>query len=188
MTHFLLRFSNFPILLLIVIFGIALQSSLFASYPLLYLQPDIVLITVVWVALKRRFFEGGVLTLLFALISESHSGAPQGVFMSSYMAIYLLIRASASYFLITKLSSIILLTLFASIIWKLIGLFILHLLNESVNQWRHTLSLMLPGAVMEGVVGIWIYRWLDQFDWVTFKNPRAREAYEDQILLDDEGL
>ena len=65
---------------------------------------------------------------------------------------------------------------------------VLHLLGDASNQWRHLLSLLFPGAVMEGVIGIWLYRMLERFDWVTYKNIRARQQLEDELQLDSEGL
>lgn len=179
---------NAPALVVLVLIGISLQTSLFSSYPLLYLQPDVVLLAVIWCALRRDFTEGGVLTLIFAGIAEIHSGAPKGLFLSAYMAIYLTIKGMSKVLVIPGLSVLVGLTLFASIVWKLVILWILYLMDAAENQWRHTLALLLPGAVMEGIVGTWVYRWLDQFDWKTFKNPRARAAVEEGLQLDEEGL
>src|SRR5262245_36686835 len=100
MTRILLRYLNFPALVLLVILGVAIQTSLFASYPFLYLQPDFVLLAVMWCALHRGFSEGGALTLIFAEIAEAHSAAPQGIFLASYMAIYLLVRFAARFVVI----------------------------------------------------------------------------------------
>lgn len=188
MTRLLLRFLNSPALFLIVVAGVAVQSSLFASYPFMYLQPDITLLAVIWCALKRRFFEGGTLTLLAAYVAELHSGAPRGSYLVAYMACYLLIRFLSRYVMIPKLPSLIILTLFVSVFWKLSILSILALLDQAGNQWRHTLVLLLPGAVMEGIAGMWVYRWFERFDWVTFKDPRARQALEDELQLEEEGL
>ena len=81
-----------------------------------------------------------------------------------------------------------LVTLFASVFWKLTGLGLLYLLGGATNQWRHTLLLLCPGAVIEGAIGVWIYRWLEKYDWVTFKSARAEHLLEDELVLDHEGL
>ena len=59
MTRIILKALNAPLLIIFVSIGIALQSSLFSSWPLVYFQPDIVLIAVVWCGLRRSFTEGG---------------------------------------------------------------------------------------------------------------------------------
>jgi len=187
-TRLLLRAVNAPAFILLIAIGIAIQTSLFASYPFMYLQPDVVLIAVMWCSLRRNFTEGGILTLIFADIAEIHSSAPQGLFLISYMIIYLLVRLASRVLVIPGLSSLVTLTLGASIIWKLSCLGVLHLMGIAGNQWRHTLVLLFPGAVMEGVVAIWLYRGLEKFDWITFKNARAQQAMEDELLLEGEGF
>lgn len=188
MTRIFLRYFNAPGLILLAIAAIAVQTSLFNIYPFIYLQPDLILLFVLWVALKREFIEGGILTLILAQLAEIHSSAPAGMYFTTYMLIYLIVKGLARYIMIASLTSMLGLTLFASIFWKLSGLGLLHLLGLSDNQWRHTLALLLPGAVMEVVVATWVYRWLDRYDWKTFKDPRARQLLDDELLLGDEGL
>jgi hypothetical protein len=188
MNRMILRALNTPLLLLMVMLGIALQTSLFYSYPLLYLQPDIVLLAVIWCGLRRTFLEGGILTLILGNIAEIHSGVPQGIFLTSYMIIYLAIRGFAQVALIPRLSTLILITLISSVAWKLLNLGMLHFLDLSANQWKHTIALIFPGAVMQGIIGVWVYRFLERYDWVTYKDPRARQMMEDELQLNDEWL
>jgi uncharacterized membrane protein YeaQ/YmgE (transglycosylase-associated protein family) len=187
MKRIVLSALNAPLFVLLVALGVALQSSLFYSYPLLYLQPDVILLAVIWCGLNRGFTEGGVLTLIFSNLAEVHSGAPSGLFFVSYMTIYLLIRVMARYFVMNETTGPIFWTLILSVIWKLVGLLVLHFLNLEGNQWRHTLTLLLPGAVMEAVVGIWVYQGLRKFDWVTFKSAESRQNGEDELQLELEG-
>ena len=72
MTRLILRALNAPLLLLLVTLGVAALSSLFTEYPLIYLQPNLVLIAVIWCALRRPFIEGGILTLIIAENAEIH--------------------------------------------------------------------------------------------------------------------
>jgi hypothetical protein len=188
MTRIILRALNGPMLILMITIGIALQSSLFTSWPLVYLQPDVVLLAVVWCALRRGLVEGGIITLIAANISEIHSSAPQGLFLICYMAIFLLVRGSSRLIVIPSLSSYATVTLFSSIGWKFIELSVLYLLGVSTNQWRHTLTLLLLSAAVEGTLSLWIFRWLDRFDWVTFKNARAEHAMDEELQLDGEGF
>jgi hypothetical protein len=187
-TRILLRLLNAPIFVLLVTIGVALQTSLFNSYPFLYLQPDVILLAVIWCALERKFFEGGVLTLIFANIAEIHSAAPRGLFLCSYMAVYLVVRLTIRYFVMPNLSALVMLTLCASILWKFTYISVLSMMGEGSYQWRHLLVLLFPGAVMEGVAAIWCFRWLERFDWVTFKNKRAQAMLDEEMQLEGEGL
>lgn len=188
MTRLILSFLNLPALLLIALIGIAVQGSLFYSYPFLYLQPDLVLLLVIWASLRRSFFEGGILTLLLGYFTEIHSSAPSGLFLSSYMSIFLLSRFFAKVLVVPDLSGMVAFAIFGSLTWKLVGLGILAYLDAAQGQWRHTISLMLPAAVIEGIFSIWIFRLLDRFDWVTYKHPKAKQSIEDELRLEGEGL
>lgn len=186
MTRLILSALNAPAFILLVAVAVAVQSSLFNSYPLLYLQPDFVLLAVIWCALRRDFAEGGILTIIFANIVEIHSGCVQGLYMIIYMSIYLLVKGAVKVFVIPNLSALTMLTMGVSIYSKLACLGVIYLLNIPSDQWTHVLTFSLPGAVMAGITGIWIYGWLEKFDFVTYKNARARQALEDEMQLDTE--
>ncbi len=188
MNQLILRWFNPILLVFFVLVGTAVQTSLFNSYPLLYLQPDCILIAVIWISLKRPFTEGGILTLIFGNIAELHSSTTQGVMLVTYMVVFLALRILDRYLLLRQLTSLVSLTLFVSIAWKLVSLLILVLLGIGENQWRHTFTLLLPGAVMEGVVSIWLYRWLAQFDALTHRDARSRHTTGDEMQLEEEGL
>ena len=188
MIRALLRALNGPALVLLVAIAIAIQSSLFTSWPLLYFQPDVVLLVVVWCALRRGFAEGAIITLIIAEMGEVHSATPQGLFLISYMVVFLLVRGTSRFIVIPSLFSNAMLTLASSITWKLSGLLVLYLLGVSANQWKHTITLMFIGAAVEGCFSIWVYRWLEKFDWVTFKNVRAEHALDEDFQLDSEGI
>lgn len=188
MTRLILRLLNAPFLILLVAIGIALQSSLFCTWPLIYLQPDVILPVVVWCALKRGFDEGGIITLIIANMGEIHSAVPSGIFLMSYMIVYLLVRAASRFFVIQSLISFAVVTLISCAGWKLIGQLILYLLGVSASQWKHTFTFLLPGAGIEGVFSMWVFQWLDKFDRATFKNLRAEQAMEDELQLNNEGF
>jgi hypothetical protein len=167
--------------------GIALQSSLFSSWPWSYFQPDIVLLLVVWCALRRSFEEGGCLTLIMAEIAEIHSSAPQGVFLVSYISVYLVMRVAARVLVIPTLSAYAGLALLGSLLWKITHLIVLYLLGAG-SPWKHTLIFLCLGAATEGLASLWLYPWLSKLDWITYKNSRAERALDDELQLDGEGF
>jgi hypothetical protein len=176
MVNILLRFLNAPGLIVMSILGIAIQTSLFTSWPLTYIQPDIVLLLVVWCALRRGFTEGGILTLIMANFSEIHSAVTQGLLLVSYMLVYLSVRLAARVLVIPDLSSYVIVTLFASLLWKISNLAMLYGLGAATNEWRHTLLFMAPGALVQGALGFKFYRWLERFDWFTHKKPPTEQS------------
>jgi hypothetical protein len=176
MVGLLLRFLNAPGIILITILGVAIQTSLFVSWPLYFVQPDVTLLIVVWCALRRPFVEGGILTLIVANIAEIHSASTQGMMMVSYIVVYLAVRMASRVLVIPDLASYVLVTMFASILWKFSNLGILSGLGVAKNQWRHTLVFLFPGALVEGALGFWFYRWLERFDWYTHKKAPAEQS------------
>jgi hypothetical protein len=189
MTRIVLRLANFPLLVLLACVLISVQSTLFISFPLNWLQPDLLLALVIWVALKRGFLEGGVLTLIFGYLLELHSSAPRGTFLSCTMFVFLGVRLAARVLVLPDFHSWIRLTLVASIGWKMAGLLVLAALDKADLQWRHTLIHLFPGAVMTGLAGTWTYRLLDRTDKATHKDLRLEQRLTDDVrLVENEGI
>ena len=188
MSRIVLRFFNGPIFVLLMIIGVALQTSLFSFYPLVYLQPDIVILGVIWCALKRDFVEGGIITLILGEVAEIHSGSPAGTFLVSYMMIYLGTRFLSRYFYFNNIFSLVAYTLLASVAFKLFGLSITLLIGDKEILWRHTVGLLPIGALMNAILADWIYPSLEKFDWITYKDDRALRILADESYLEEEGL
>lgn len=181
MNRLILRFLNSPILVLLTAVGIAIQTSLFATWPLHVFQPDIVLLIVVWCALHRDFTEGGVLTLIIGDIAELHSAAPQGVLLISYMTLYLALRAADKLFVLPTELPMLKVSMASAVLWQVTTMLVLSLVTGHRSIWQQMIIHLVPGAVMAGVFGVWIYRWLEKFDAVTFKNQSAENPDEFQI-------
>jgi hypothetical protein len=188
MLRIALHYLNAPVFVLLMILGVAVQTSLFLSYPLDFLQPDLLLLGVLWCGLRRPFFEGGVLTLILGEIAEVHSTAPSGLFLTTYMAIYLLTRVINRFVALPFHSSLVLLAMAMSLLWKGMSLVFLASLGLGWTQWRHTLSLVFPGAAVEGLTAYWLLRFFAWFDIATYKNEKARRSMEEQVHLAEEGL
>ena len=189
MIRILLRALNGPILILILAFGIALQSAVFHLWPLRYFQPDLVLIAVLWCALRRGFDEGGIVTLILANIAEVHSSVPQGIFLISYVSIYLLMRASSRLIIIPSVISFAIIASLASILWKIAVFFVLYLLGTPLSLGKFSITSFFLGALIEGVFAFVLYGWLERFDWITFKSIKAEQALEEELQYKyEEGI
>ena len=129
MKVWLLKAMNLPGLILIVFMLLALQSTLFTNPTLSFFQPDCILFVVLWLAMKRTFYEGGFITLLLGYFVELHSGAPKGVFLLNYMFIFLITRILNKNFQVLKRRTLILLGIGTAIFSRLDLLFILFLIR-----------------------------------------------------------
>jgi len=184
MIRIFLRALNPALLLLGLLVLIALQTALFQSPPASYLKPDVVLIAVIWFALRREFIEGGILTLLLAEFAEIHSTSPQGVLMIGAMAIYLALQLARRILVIPRFSSLLFLTLWVALAWRGVNLMVLSFLGLAGQQWLHTLSLALPGAASTCLVAWLLFRGLARFDWITYKDERAWQQLDDELRLE----
>lgn len=187
MKNLVLRALNAPLFVLLVAGAVAVQSSLFNSYPLWYFQPDLILIAVIWCALRRTLTEGGILVLIFASIVETHSSSPVGFFLCIYMILFLGIRAFSRFFVISQFSALLIVTIGAAVSWKLLVLAFLSAFDRATAQAFHFLITVLPFAAIEGLMGFWLYRALDLFDRSTTQSESSRQLIEDELLV-EEGL
>ena len=184
----LLKALNVPGLIMIALISLALQSTLFSNATLAFFQPDIIVFLVLWVAMKRTFGEGGVLTLVFGYIVELKSAAPRGLFLTNYMFLYLIARFLYKNFQVSNRRTLIMVGISAALFSQLDILFILFLLNKADNQWFHTLQLLAPTAIVHGTLIPIVFRGLYKFDFITLKNPEAEHRYERDFYLDEEPV
>lgn len=184
MTRLFLRWLNPIAIFFMALFGIALQSSLFSFWVLPYFQPDVVLLLVLWCALQRGFLEGGILTLILADATEIHSSAPQGIFLITYMLVYLAVRLCDRLFVIPDVKAYATVSLLATVLAKIIPLLTLHLLGVPPAQWKQALVFIAPVAIVNGLLGRWLFQRLDRFDWITYKSPRSEQMLEDEMAIE----
>ncbi len=184
----LLKLSNFPGILIIALLALTIQSTLFNHPSIAFFQPDFLLFFTLWVAIRREFVEGGILTLLFGYLVEIHSAAPQGFFLCTYMAVYFIARFLYQQFQISSSKVLVLVGISFSIIMRLLILFILYLLNRSENAWHHTLQLLAPTILSHAILIVITFRVLQRFDNWTLKNPDAERHHERNFHLDEEFI
>lgn len=183
MTRILLRSLNAPALVLLTLIGVAVQTSLFSFWFLKIFQPDIVLLVVIWCALRRSFTEGGIITLIIGNIAEIHSGAPSGVFQITYMSAYLIVRWSERLFVIPELSAFTFMTVGLTIFSGLAQTLILKLLGVGQAHWNYALLHILPVALVNGLLSSWVFRWLERFDAFTYKNLSDKDELAEELFL-----
>jgi hypothetical protein len=181
MNRLLLRFLNSPALVILTAIAIAIQTSLFATWPIRFFEPDVVLLVVLWCSLRREFVEGGVLTLIIGEIAELHSAAPQGILLVSYMAVYLSFRGAAKIFVLPTDDGWVRISATAAVLWRIATAISMHLLAPNHASWYHLLTFMIPAACIQATAGLWIFKWLEKFDAVTFKNASLENPDEFQI-------
>lgn len=185
MTQSFFAALNFPVLVAVVTLALALETALFHIVHFTAFQPDLWVIAVVWAALKRGFIEGGILTLVLAHIVEIHTASPQGLVLCTAMGTFLLIRWMAKLFVLPGQSAWVSLVILAGLLSRFSGLAILQSTGHAQVVWSDMLLRALPGLGVLGVIATWAFPRLERFDWVTFKNRRAKQALADEMPLED---
>lgn len=185
MLPIVLRYLNPLGLLLLAMLACGAVTSFFRPWPLYHVQPDMILFVVLWCALRRGFYEGGVLTLLLANVAELHSSSPQGLLLTIYMAIYLLVRATSKLVALSDTRPLVVVTFAASMLARLAGLAILNFLATVESDWVRTLALATASSALQCVIGIWVYRWLSTYDLVTSRRFQADIGSEAEFKFDE---
>jgi rod shape-determining protein MreD len=182
----LLKMTNLPGILAFALLALALQSSLFNHPSIAFFQPDFLIFFTLWVAIRRSFIEGGILTLLFGYLTELHSAAPQGFYLCVYMTIYLSARFLYQQFQITNSRILALVGILYASFARLMTLFILFLMNRTDNVLIHTFQLIAPTIFTHAILIVITFKWLMRFDNITLKNPDAERHHERNFHLDEE--
>jgi hypothetical protein len=185
MNRLLLRALNPLMVVLLAWIIMILQTSLFTLPILKPLQPDALILGMVWFALRRKFVEGGVLTLILAYLAEMQSSAPQGSFMILYMGTYLMVRGLNRLLVVSDLTKIVFMTLGATLFWRLGMILLFRQLGLVHRYWEALLWWSLPTAAFTGLLGLLIYPWFQKLDDSTFKSTRSQKLLEDDLKLDE---
>lgn len=184
----ILKTLNASLLLVFALLAITLQTTLFTQYPIVFFQPDTLLILLLWVSMRRSFVEGGILALLLGHLAEIHSAAPRGLFLVHSMTFFLLIHFFNHQFQVLHKKSLPILGALSSVFSHLLILFILFLLNKAENQWLYTLRLLAPSAITHALIIGPLFRLLQRFDYWTLKSANAEHQYERDFYLDEEFI
>jgi hypothetical protein len=187
MSRILLQLLNGPLLLLAATLLTGIQTSLFAQGFLAHFQPDVLVIFIIWIGIKRDLTEGGILTLILGQMAEIHSSGTRGTLMLTAMLLFLAVRLCAKLLSLPKQSSWILLTLALSVGSKLTLVTLIQVLALGAAPWKHTLIHMFPTSVMTALLALWAYQALDRFDFLTYKSEKARQSIEDELQIEGEG-
>jgi hypothetical protein len=184
----MLKLLNLPGMILFALISLSLQGTLFNNPSLAFFQPDIILFLVLWAAMKREFLEGGLLTLAFGHLVEIKSAAPAGLFLCTYMALFLTARFLYRNFQVLNKRSLVVVGIGAAVMTQLMILLVLFLLDKADNQWFHTLQLLAPTSIAHGLLIPFVFRFLHTFDYRTLKSPDAEYRYERDFHLDEEPI
>ena len=185
MNRMILRNINFPILIVLTAIAIAIQTSLFELLAASFFPTRC---RSTRRHLWSRFIEAWarrVLTLIVGEAAELHSSSPQGVFLISYMAVYLTVRAADKLFVLPTQLPMVKVTMACAAFWRLSVMLTMVLLSAAHRDVIKEMFVhVVPGAVMAAVFGVWVDRGLEKFYTMTFiftRTPKIRTSSRSRI-------
>ncbi len=188
MRAWILRKLNIPGILFFSACGLMIQSTMFGVGILRYLQPDFVLLIVLWLSLKRSLNEGAIFVLILGYLAELSTSAPRGLLMSVYFSIFLAARLVHQQLQVIRPKTLALVSGVCGVMSKIGILFILYLLNKAENQALMTLKLVIPHGIVQALLGPFAFQFLLRFDQWTLKAPGSYQQYHQDHQLDEEWI
>ena len=144
MIYELYRGLNALLFVLLALLLAAIQSVVLKMPIFSWLSLDLLLVLVVYLSLTHQVLEGIFLVLWIGRVAEIHSSAPSGIFVTTYLALFLLIFFTKELLLVSNKFSTILLTMGGGFFWKLAFLLLALRYGIFQNIWKSTLELFLP--------------------------------------------
>lgn len=175
MIHELYRVFNFLLVALLAIVFAALQSVLLKLPFFAWLELDLLLLIVIFVSLHRSFLEGALLIVVIGRIAELHSGAPAGILVACYLAVFLALVFTKEMFLVASSFSSVILAVAGGIVWKVAFLIFAQRYGLLGNTWRASLEYLLPFLLSLGICAKPIFELVRRLDHWT-KMDRDSEA------------
>jgi hypothetical protein len=163
---------------LIVLAVATVQSTIFAYFPLNYIQPDTLLILAVFLGFRREPLEGGALIIVGATIMEAHSSAGKNFFLTTYLyafvAAKLLSRTIVAPDYLASIGIVAVLSLL-----KRVGILVLLGLNgRAANGLTHFLIYLVPGLFVQAALTPLCFAWFGRIDLMTYKDEHAEDEYD----------
>jgi len=184
----LLKWLNAPGLVFISLILMTLQSTLFTQAPLSYLKPDSIVLILLWISMRRSFYEGGTLALVLGYCMELNSSAPRGLFLANAMFLFLIAHFLHRNFHILNKKVLMVVGGSFSALSHGFTLLIMFILNKGENEWMNTIAILIPSAIVHALLAPTFFHYLHRFDFWTLKNPHAEHQHDQEFFLDEEFI
>ncbi len=174
----ILRKVNFAFYVLLVLFIVAIQSTVFSYFPLYFVQPDLVLILTVYLGFKRNLFEGALLVFLSALILETASGAGNNFFVTSYLYTFIIAKILSKTIVSPSFVSTVLIAAALSLFKRVAILVLLGMRGKVDNAWMNFFIYIIPHLVVQGLFTPVCFEFFRFLDTLTYKDEHAEDEYD----------
>lgn len=175
MIHELYRVFNVLLIALLCLLCAALQSVALKMPIFSWLELDLLLLIAIYISLHRIFIEGALLVIMIGRIAELHSGAPAGILIACYLAVFVALVFTKEMFLVASSFSSVILAVAGGIVWKIAFLIFAQRYEILANTWRSSLEFLLPFLLSLGIAAKPMFEIVRRIDQWT-KMDRESEA------------
>lgn len=141
----MLKFVNFT---LVVVAAFLLQTTFFPEYLRDPFQPNLLVIIVAWVGLRKESPAGGVIVFLIGLLQDTFSGLYLGLNGFTYLVMYIILR-SIAHRLYTESRYLMILVVFLATLGNgILQLLLLLLFSAAPGIYAAILPALLPQALV----------------------------------------
>ena len=142
--YYWLKIAAFLLLFLLMI---AVQSVILRLPLISWLSTDILLICILYFAIKKNIIEGMSLSFILSYFAELSSLAPSGLILSCYMITYILTNVAKDFIQLQKSESLFPSLFFVCVTWKLSFLIIAAFIGNMEGTLQKTI-LVFPFYLM----------------------------------------
>lgn len=169
---------NFLFYVAIYAFVLSIQTTIFGSFPLSFIQPDIVLLMAVYFGFRRGLYEGGLLVALFALGAEAHSSSGEYFFFTLYLYAFVIAKMLSRSVLVPDMASSMGIVATLALFKRLGVILLLGTYGQSSGVWWSFLTHVVPSVLAQTALTPLLFSWFTRLDMRTWKDQHADDEYD----------
>ncbi|RII27305.1 MAG: rod shape-determining protein MreD [Geobacter sp.] len=147
--------------------ALILQESFFPAYLRDPFQPNLVVIIVAWVGLRKRPPLGAVVVVLLGLLHDTFSGLYLGLNAFTYLVMYFLLQSIAHRLYTDSRYLMILVVFLATLGNGVLHLFLLLLFSAAPGVYAAIFPALLPQALVNALAASIVVTIASRRSWVT---------------------
>jgi len=158
--------------LFILLFGLlmlAIQTTFLNIPSTGELQPEFILLIVIYLGLNRHEIEGVTLSFILGYLVELHSGAPRGSIQLAAVVVFIITKLLSQTIFIPSFISNMILVMSLTLVWRfIIGTCVWWTTNE-LDWAGHSIKFVIPAMILHGILNIPLTELLNKIDHWTGK-------------------
>jgi rod shape-determining protein MreD len=162
---------NFLFILLAGLLLLALQTTLCHVPSSGELQPEFLLLIIIYLGLNRGPLEGILISFILGYFIEVHSGVPLGATPLAALLIFIIVRILSHTIFIPSIASSIGLVMTLTLLWRAIIGFATYWKTDNYSWVFNSMKFIIPAMILHGLLYIPVFNFIRWIDQKTGKEP-----------------